>query len=435
MTTQSVARARALRGKPRLPGDKSISHRSLILGALAHGTTEIIDALDAGDTRSTERCLLALGVKIRKSGNKILVEGIGSGRFAPPADILDCGNSGTTLRLLMGALAGRSVHARLTGDASLVKRPMRRIAEPLRMMGADIELTRQDFAPITIRPAAGRLQAIDYELKIASAQLKSALLLAALSADGTTSLRGEILSRDHTERLLPHFGVPLQVSPTQIRLLGGQKLEATRVRVPGDPSAAAFWMAGACMIPDAFVEIENVSLNPTRVGFLTALKRMGAMISTELTEEAPEPIGKVTVESGELRGIHVAKSDIPGLIDELPLLAVVATQAQGVTHVEGAEELRVKESDRLEAIATCLRAMGAEIEVKKDGFRIFGPQTLKAARVESFQDHRIAMALSIAGLVADDSEGPTIIENSECVSISYPDFYPTLQTLTQGGSS
>jgi 3-phosphoshikimate 1-carboxyvinyltransferase len=435
MTIQTVSRSSRFQGSPRIPGDKSISHRGLIFGALSEGITTVSDILESGDVQSTARCLTDLGVKITKKGRQTLIEGIGTRGFKTPSGILDCGNSGTTIRLLMGVLAGREITATLTGDSSLVRRPMKRVAEPLRRMGAQLQLTNQDYAPLTVQGA--KLAAIDYELKIASAQLKTSVLLAALTADGTTRLTGEILSRDHTERLLGHFGVAVACSNSEISLKGGQKLQAAALQVPGDPSTASFWMGAASIIPGSRLEMANISLNPTRIGFLRALQRMGAEISIELTQERPEPIGRITVTSGKsgggLRGVRIERSEVPSLIDELPLLAVLATQAHGVTEVEGAEELRVKESDRIEAVATNLRAMGARIEVRPDGFRIEGPQKLHAARIESYHDHRIAMAFSIAALVADEtaSSGPTSIEGADCVGISYPEFFETLTTLTR----
>jgi 3-phosphoshikimate 1-carboxyvinyltransferase len=423
---EKISPAQRFKGRPKIPGDKSISHRGLIFGALADGKTEVIDILESGDVQSTARCLRDLGVGISKEGNKTVVQGIGSRGFSEPKGILDCGNSGTTIRLMMGVLAGRGITATLTGDGSLVKRPMKRVSEPLRLMGAQFTLTNNDYAPLTVKGA--KLHGIDYDLKIASAQIKSAILLAGLAAEGTTTIRGEIQSRDHTERFLKYFGASLEVTPELVRVTGGQKLRGGIVQVPGDPSTAAFWMGAASLIPGAEVEMEKIALNPTRIGFLKALQRMGAKISTEVTSELPEPVGKIRVAFGTLRGTKITHAEVPTLIDEIPLLAVLASQATGVTEVEGAEELRVKESDRIEAVATGLRAMGVEIEVRKDGFRIEGPQPLKGAQIQSFHDHRIAMAFSIAGLVA---RGETTIHDAECTSISYPGFYQTLRELTK----
>ncbi len=268
----------------------------------------------------------------------------------------------------------------------------------------------------------------NYDLKIASAQIKTAIIMAALDAQGTTRITGEIGSRDHTERLLPHFGCKIDVTETAISIEGGQKLKGNVVKVPSDPSTAAFWIGAASIIPGSVLEMENVSLNPTRIGFIYALQRMGAVIETEVTTALPEPVGKIRVKFAGLKGGKIEKDEVPSLIDEIPLIAVLATQATGVTEVRGAEELRVKESDRIEAVATNLRAMGCEIEVFEDGFKIVGPQKLKGADIKTFHDHRIAMAFTIAGLVSD---GETTIHDSECVAVSYPNFYETLAELTK----
>ncbi len=412
-------------GCPRIPGDKSISHRGLILGALAKGKTEMIDILDSADVRSTAQCLQMLGIRITQSGNKTWIEGQGPSKMIQPLSLLDCGNSGTTMRLLMGVLAGQKITATLSGDDSLKKRPMKRVADPLSQMGAPIYLSQGEYAPITL---TGReLQGIHYSLKIASAQIKSAILIAALSARGSTCLTGEISSRDHTERMLKEFGAHLDVSPTRIQIEGNQTLQATCIRVPGDPSTAAFWIAAASIIPGAEMELENISLNPTRLGFLRVLQRMGGNIQIETTSEYSEPVGKIRVAFSALHGVRILKNEIPTLIDEIPLLAIIATQATGFLEIEGANELRVKESDRLDAIAKNLRAMGTEIETRTEGFRIEGIQKLRGAKIESYQDHRIAMAFSIAALVA---QGPTEILDADCVDISYPSFYSTLKKLT-----
>lgn len=414
-----------LSGRPVIPGDKSISHRGLIFGALANGRTEIRHLLESADVQSTASCLRQMGVEIRKEKELTIVEGRGPQGFRSPLSVLDCGNSGTTIRLLMGLLSGlESFEASMTGDASLVKRPMKRVAEPLRRMGAQIELTNQDYAPLKV--TGSRLAGINYDLKIASAQIKSAILLAALMAKGETRIRGEIHSRDHTERLLGHFGVDITTSESEIRVTGGQRFQSNQLNVPGDPSTAAFWLAAAALVPNSRLELCHISLNPTRTGFLRVLERMGARIHYHITQERPEPIGDIVATQGSLKGVRVEAAEIPSLIDELPMLAVLATQAHGVTHVSGAEELRVKETDRIEAVATNLRAMGAEIETTHDGFIIEGPQVLKGSEIESFHDHRIAMAFSIGALVA---KGESTIRGAGCVSISYPDFFETLAEL------
>lgn len=410
-----------------IPGDKSLSHRALIFGALSEGLTEITGLLASADVLSTWACLASLGVKIEQIGETVVVHGVGLAGFQLPSDPLDCGNSGTTLRLLMGILAGQNFESCLIGDASLSRRPMKRVAEPLRQMGAKIELREGNFPPVQIQPAT--LKGLDYALPVASAQLKSALLLAGLFAQERVTLRGEIGSRDHTERLLPHFGVNLQKSDGSLQIEPGQTLRAAQVQVPGDPSTAAFWLAAAAMIPGGRVEIERVSLNPTRLGFINVLKRMGAVVVEEMTVGNPEPLGIVRLQQVPLQGTRVYAHEIPDLVDEVPLIAILATQATGVTEVRGAGELRVKESDRLEAIALNLRAMGAQITLFEDGFAIEGPQALYGAEIEPFHDHRIAMAFAIAGLVAT---GETRILNPECVAISYPEFFDVLSSIHNG---
>ena len=371
MTDRTLRRTRRLTGLPLLPGDKSISHRALLIGALAHGTTRVTGLLDSGDVRSTARCLAQLGVTIETEGAVTSVTG---GRLAAPARALDCGNSGTTLRSLVGVLASQPFASTLTGDDSLVRRPMKRVAQPLREMGARIELTREEHAPLNVR--GGALHGIEHRLPVASAQLKTALLLAALSAEGVTTLTGELHSRDHTERMLRHFGVDLSTDSEGVSLRGGQRVSARELDVPGDPSTAAFFVAAASLVDGADVRMENLSLNPTRIGFLDVVRRMGGRIELEATATDPEPVGRARVRSASLRGVRVTAAEVPLMIDELPLLAVLATQAHGVTEVFGAEELRVKESDRLAALAHNLTAMGADVEVRTDGFRIEGPLRL-----------------------------------------------------------
>ncbi len=414
-------------GNPTIPGDKSISHRALIFGAMAEGKTMIEGLLESADIQSTAECLKLLGVEISSKNNLTLVQGRGLQGFISPNKLLDCGNSGTTIRLLMGLLCGQNnFSAELIGDTSLVRRPMKRVTEPLALMGARLEMLNHDFAPIKIQGCP--LQGIDYELKIASAQIKTALILAALRANGRTCLSGQIHSRDHTERMLHSFGVEIKASDSMMIIQGGQKLQAQDIKVPGDPSAAAFWIAGACLIPSSNIEMHNISLNPSRLGFIRILQKMGAEIQMEITREYPEPVGNLRLRATPLKGVKVHPDDIPSMIDELPLLAILASQAEGATEVIGAEELRFKETDRIEAVATNLRAMGGEIETRADGFIISGKQKLYGAVLKSFHDHRIAMSFSLAALIAD---GESLIEGADCVRISYPDFYKTLQSLTE----
>ncbi len=342
----------SLRGSLQVPGDKSISHRALLFGALADGVTQVSGLLNSDDVLSTAACLRALGVKIRTipgdlgpthspgttQGPLVEVHGLGVGGFTQPKAPLDCGNSGTTIRLLMGILAGCPFECELFGDASLSKRPMRRVAEPLRKMGAQIELTLNNTPPIRLR--GGALQGIDFELPVASAQTKSAILLAGLFAKGKTRIRGKIESRDHTERLLPAFGIRLERTADSLEIEGGQRLRATHVQVPGDPSSAAFWLAAASLTENSSLTLENVGLNPTRTGLINVLCRMGAQIQTRVTEQSPEPIGSLLVTSAPLHGTTILPEEVPSLIDELPLVAILAARAQGRTEVRGAEELR-----------------------------------------------------------------------------------------------
>lgn len=413
-------------GSLRIPGDKSVSHRGLLFGALAQGTTLVRHILKSGDVLSTAQCLKDMGVKIEIGETLTKVQGVGVQGLKAPSRVLDCGNSGTTMRLLMGVLSGQRFECELTGDDSLTKRPMKRVAEPLRQMGARFELTRNDFAPLKI--SGGPLKGINYELPVASAQIKSAILLAGLLAQGETKLTGKIVSRDHTERLLPHFGAQVRLTRESVSIQGGQKLNGSEVLVPGDPSTAAFWMAAALMIPGSNLSLLDIGLNPSRTGFIKVVQRMGASLQIGMTQEKPEPIGTLKLSHSQLQGVNISPEEVPSLIDEIPILAILATQAHGRTEIRGAEELRVKESDRLEAVAQNLKAMGAQIETLPDGLIINGPQKLKGATIESFHDHRIAMAFSVAGLIA---QGSTEILNSECVGISYPNFYIHLKELTR----
>jgi 3-phosphoshikimate 1-carboxyvinyltransferase len=336
-------------------------------------------------------------------------------------------NSGTTMRLLMGVVAGSRVHATLDGDTSLRRRPMRRVAGPLREMGARITLADGDVAPVRIDDGAP-LHGIHYSLPVASAQVKSSLLLAGALAEGTTVLRGLIHSRDHTERMLPHFGVHIDVRRDEIVIEGGQKWHGANVVVPGDPSTAAFWIAAATIVPGSEIELRNILLNPTRIGFIDVLRRMGANIEMHVEQAEPEPVGTLRVRSAQLHSATITGDEVPAMVDEVPLVAVLATYAQGTTAIRGAEELRVKESDRIETVAQNLRAMGARVETLADGFVIDGPQRLHGARIETHGDHRMAMAFSIAALGAG---GVTEIQGAECASVSYPKFYETLAELTR----
>ncbi len=414
-----------LRGEVRVPGDKSIAHRALMLGAIANGWTRIAGLSRGEDVASTIRVLGDLGVAISRNGEAALVQGRGLGAFDAHGAMLDCGNSGTTIRLMTGVLAGMGGSAVLTGDASLQRRPMKRVAEPLAHLGARIELADGGVAPIAI--SGTQLQAATCDVKVASAQVKTALIFAALHARGTTRLRGALASRDHTERMLPLFGGRVERDGADILIPGEQRLRGAFVRVPGDPSSAAFWIAGAALAPGSDVTVRDISINPTRLGFARALARMGADLTVTGNDDgAGEPIGSLRARSSGLRAIEIGADEVPDLLDELPLLAVLASQAQGRTVVRGAGELRVKESDRIATIVSMLGALGAKVEEFEDGFAIDGPQPLHGGTVQTHGDHRIAMAASIAALIAD---GETVIEDADCAGVSYPEFFATFAGL------
>lgn len=434
-----LTRRRPLVGELRVPGDKSVSHRALIFGALAQGTTLIRGLSDGEDVGSTRKCLERLGVHVEDGGelvktpvgehwSEVRVHGAGASGLKACRATLDCGNSGTTIRLLMGVLAGQKFASRLSGDASLRKRPMKRVAEPLSRMGAKLELADGEHAPVKI--AGGDLKGIPYESPVASAQLKSAVLLAGLFASGETSVVEPSVSRDHTERMLRHFGVKVGAEGRRVWVHGGASLKAVPVRVPGDVSSAAFWLVAACLLPDSRLRVAGVCTNPTRSGVLDALSRMGAKLDILQAEVGPgeEPVADITASASQLSATETTPAEFPALVDEAPILAVAATQARGTTRIRGASELRVKESDRLEGTVRMLRAFGAEARVEGDDLVVPGPQALKGGEVDPKLDHRIAMAAAVAALIA---EGPCRVLDPECAQISYPGFFPTLDALVK----
>ncbi|ACZ41029.1 3-phosphoshikimate 1-carboxyvinyltransferase [Thermobaculum terrenum ATCC BAA-798] len=421
----TISPARSVHGNIMPPGDKSISHRAAIFGALAQGTTDIYNYSPARDCQSTLECLLSLGTGIRRDGNYIRVEGVGDTGFKEPESILDCGNSGTTMRLLIGALAPMDLYAVLIGDKSLTKRPMDRVLKPLGDMGLRYYARNKDrYPPVSIR--GGKIQGIHYQTPVASAQVKSAILLAGLRAEGETVVTEPAKSRDHTERMLKAMGAQIQSDGTTVRLVAS-RLSATTFHVPADPSSAAFILAAALIVPESKVTTSNICLNPTRIGFLNVLERMGANIEIHNERESSgEPIGDIEASTSELNGIEIGGTEIPTLIDEIPILAVLATQAKGRTVIRDAEELRIKETDRISVLCRALQQMGADIREMRDGFEIHGPCKLKGAKVDPDHDHRIAMALAVASLIAEDK---TTILGAECASISYPNFWDHLSSL------
>lgn len=409
-----------------MPGDKSITHRAYIFGALARGVTVIEGASHGDDCNSTRRCLANLGVRIETEGGENVIHVHGRESLDAPAAPLDCGNSGTTLRLLMGLLAPEYFECELAGDESLNTRPMERVAKPLREMGARIETT--DGKP-PVRIAGSRLHAASVTPEAASAQIKSAVLLAALRTEGVTTIREKAPTRDHTERMIRMFGGEVRTRRTDIEISGPQTLTATRLQIPGDPSSAAPFVVAALILPDSEVTIEGVLLNPHRIRYLDVLRSMGADIQIEPAPDTQgEVSGRIIARSSKLHGVNVLPGDIPSVVDELPILAVAGAFAEGRFEVRGAEELRVKESDRIKAIVEGLGAMGADIEELEDGFSIHGGASLQGTTVKSHGDHRIAMALAVAAL---GSRGETDIEGAEAVSISLPLFF---SELTRGAA-
>jgi 3-phosphoshikimate 1-carboxyvinyltransferase len=422
--------AERVAGTLRVPGDKSISHRALLLGALAEGTTEIRGFLASEDCRATLAALQALGVEAgSEPGGALRVVGRGPAALREPETVLDAGNSGTCLRLLAGVLAARPFLSVLSGDASLRQRPMRRIVEPLRAMGAALDgRAGGQYPPLVIRGRA--LQGISWESPVASAQVKSAILLAGVQAAGETSVAEPVLSRDHTERMLAAFGVGVRREGSRVALVGPAHLRATSVTVPGDISSAAFFLVAAAARPGGEVTLEGVGVNPTRSGLLEALRAMGARVEVlNRREEAGEPVADLQVRGTMLHAARILPPQVPGLIDEIPILAVAGALAEGETVIEGAAELRVKEVDRLAALSGELSKLGADIREEGDGLRIRGPRPLKGGRVSSRGDHRMAMSLAVAALFAD---GETEIQDIACVETSFPGFVERLRDVAPG---
>ena len=431
LSIQKPASGLSLQGRIRVPGDKSISHRALMLGAIARGETTIEGLLLGEDPRSTAKCFSLLGASVSElNAERVTVRGVGIGELEEPLEVLDAGNSGTTMRLMLGILASHPGRFyAVTGDGSLRSRPMSRVIKPLQQMGAHIWGRKgNSLAPLAV--LGQQLKAIHYHSPIASAQVKSCILLAGLMADGETTVTEPSLSRDHSERMLRAFGAKLSVDPEtcSVTVTGGAQLQGQNVIVPGDISSAAFWLIAGAIVPGSELVVENVGVNPTRTGILEALEMMGADIQLQNQREAAgEPVADILVRhNAELRGCTIAGDLIPRLIDEIPILAVAAAFASGTTIIRDAAELRVKESDRLAVTAAELNRMGAKITELPDGLEITGGTGLTGADVDSYTDHRIAMSLAIAAL---NATGVTKIHRAEAAAISYPDFTATLQQV------
>ncbi|WP_445684009.1 3-phosphoshikimate 1-carboxyvinyltransferase [Viridibacillus sp. FSL H8-0110] len=415
-----------LRGKITVPGDKSVSHRSIMFGGIAKGRTTVSGFLLGDDCLNTIACFRKLGVQIELDGTNVVIESNGMATWQEPTDILYTGNSGTTTRLMLGLLAGSNVHTVLNGDESIAKRPMKRVINPLREMGAKIT-GRMDgqFTPLAIQGT--KLQAIDYTMPVASAQVKSAILLAGINAEGMTVIREKEVSRDHTERMLRQFGAEITNEDGIVSLKGGQQLTATHVAVPGDISSAAFFLVAGTIAKNSEITLENVGLNHTRTGIIEVLQEMNANMSIEIDDEsASEPTGTITVSTSELQGTTIGGDVIPRLIDEIPILALLATQANGQTVIKDAEELKVKETDRITAVVDELKKLGADIVATDDGMIINGPTPLTGSTIRTYGDHRIGMMGAIAALI---TKGAIELDDADCIAVSYPTFFEDVQAV------
>ncbi len=420
-----ISPARSISGSVALPGDKSISHRLAMLSAIAEGVSTIHNYSTGADCQSTLGCMEALGASVARNGTDVTIEGRGLDGLCEPASRLDAGNSGSTIRMLSGILAGQGFTAEIAGDESLARRPMDRIMRPLGEMGARIEAREGRFPPLRI--TGGPLRPIDYTLPVASAQVKTCVLFAGLFANGTTTVREPVRTRDHTELALRHFGADISVAKRVISVHGPAKLRAGELRVPGDLSSAAFFLVAALLVPDSNLVITGVGLNPTRSALLDVLAGMGAPVRVlDLREESGELIGDISVRYAPVRGGVLEGATTAALIDEVPALAVLGAASQDGLVVRDASELRVKETDRIATVVENLRRMGVEAQACADGLQVPGGQRFQAAEIDSFGDHRIAMAFSIAALAAS---GPCTIRNAEAASVSFAEFYPTLRKI------
>ncbi len=425
----NVSKINGLRGELQLPGDKSISHRAAILGALSSGKTTATGFLNTGDCLSTLRCLSELGVKIEGIGGEtLIIHGRGLHGFSEPEDILDAGNSATTARLLAGLLSGQDFFSVMTGDDSLRQRPMNRVTDPLIRMGASIwGRQKANKLPLAIR--GGKLSGIRYSSSVASAQIKSSLMIAGMLAEGETTITEPHLSRDHTERMLRYMGVDVSQTGLLIKIDGGSQPKAADIDIPADISSASFFIAAALITPDSSLTLKQVGVNQTRTGVMDVLKSMGADLAFDrMSMKCQESRSDIIVRSSRLKNARISGDIVPRLIDEIPVLAVVATQAEGRTIFDDIGELRVKETDRIKAIVAELKKMGADVEERENGFEVQGPTVLKGCEVESYGDHRIAMALAVAGLVAS---GETTVRGAECIKVSFPGFEKVLKSVAE----
>ena len=421
--------SKGLKGTIRVPGDKSISHRSIIFGSLATGETKVYDILRGEDVLSTIQVFRDLGVSIQDDGDVIRIQGVGFQGLQAPTAPLDMVNSGTSIRLISGVLAGQDFSVTMVGDDSLSKRPMDRVAIPLRQMGVELAGQGDRDCPPLHEKGTRQLQPIHYRLPVASAQVKSALIFAALQAEGESTIIEKEKTRDHTEDMIRQFGGEIQVDGKNIRIQGGQEFQGQEVIVPGDISSAAFWLVAGLILPDSVIKIENVGINQTRTGILDVIQEMGGDLTMEDRDEKAVS-ASLTVKTSSLKGIRIDGELIPRLIDELPIIALLATQANGQTVIADAEELRVKETDRIQVVADSLNAMGANVVPTEDGMIITGPTPLHGADLGTFGDHRVGMMVAIAALLVSD--GNVVLDRAEAINTSYPSYFEDLETLLHG---
>lgn len=422
-------KAQGLHGSLRIPGDKSISHRSIMFGSLAKGVTTVRDILRGEDVLSTMQVFRDLGVTIEDDGDVVRIHGVGFDGLKAPQNKLDMGNSGTSIRLISGVLAGQDFDVEMFGDDSLSKRPMDRVTIPLRQMGVEVSgQTVRDLPPLKMHGRKS-LKPIHYQLPVASAQVKSALIFAALQADGESVIIEKEKTRNHTEDMIQQFGGQLQVEGKEIRISGGQSFTAQEVVVPGDISSAAFWLVAGLVVPNSKIVLENVGINETRTGIIDVIKDMGGKITLSDIDHVAKS-ATITVETSELKGTEIGGNIIPRLIDELPIITLLATQAQGKTVIRDAEELKVKETDRIQVVADALNAMGADIVPTEDGMIISGKTALHGAEINTFGDHRIGMMTAIAALLVQDGE--VDLQRAEAINTSYPSFFSDLEGLIHG---
>lgn len=421
-----VHNVQKLEGMINIPGDKSISHRSVMFGAIANGTTTVTNFLKGEDCLSTIACFRELGVSIEEKDDSLIIEGKGWENLKEPLNVLNVGNSGTTIRLMLGLLSGRSFHSSFVGDESIAKRPMKRVIIPLREMGAIIDGRHNgEYAPLSLR---GReLKPINYSLPVASAQVKSSIILAALQAKGTSQIIEPAQTRDHTERMILQFGGQIESDQLTISVAGPQTLKGTHVNVPGDISSAAFFLVAGAIVPKGNIKLKNVGLNPTRTGIIDVLTKMGANLSVYPSKDnSYEPFGEVVIEPSKLKGIVIEGDLIPKLIDEIPIIALLATQATGHTIIKDAEELKVKETNRIDTVVNELLKLGADIKATEDGMIINGPTKLQGGRVSTHGDHRIGMMLAVAALICQEE---VTLEDANAIAVSYPNFFTDLIQL------